>query len=257
MFCEVKLLFTSKGVGWLWRQHRWNGHVNLNMFLMCKDFLKKTFWERALIWTPSVYIPWLRSWACEQPIVSRCIWKKLCTHPLISLEGRSPCQPSLCVCVCIPVHFSSNNSCQRAAETCRGLSVSIQTLTKWHWDVFHSSAHIAGPFGMASSCGYRPQHVRFSAPCNEWRTGNKWLYPRGWERGVSEAKKDKRSRFQQIHQVHQTTYSLLTRKQRVKPYCFHLVCRSAQGEKAFHAPTVDQSLSTDPGRITKEPICVR
>lgn len=77
------------------------------------------------------------------------------------------------------------------------------------------------------------------------------------ERGVSEAKKDKRSRFQQIHQVHQTTYSLLTRKQRVKPYCFHLVCRSAQGEKAFHAPTVDQSLSTDPGRITKEPICVR
>lgn len=73
------------------------------------------------------------------------------------------------------------------------------------------------------------------------------------KRCVRAEERRKRCSFQQIPAGRQTAGSLSpTRKRRTEPYCFHAVCG-----KAFHAPSVGQILSADPGRITEEPICVR
>lgn len=162
--------------------------------------------------------------------------------------------------VCIPVQFSGNNLCQSAAETCRRLCVSTKTLPQWHWDVFHSIHQIIWPVEMASSCGYRLQHAH-SPPTTTTSL------PHVAEMTVMRApKKPMRMEKRCVRGEEKRAKTLIPINPSSPPdhSYHHAHANNASSSaafiwfvKGFRAPTVDQIVSTDPGRITEEPICVR
>lgn len=153
------------------------------------------------------------------------------------LGGGAPLRPPC-------AHTSvSLQSCPSAAETCRRMSEFIKK-PKWQWDVFHCFQWISWN-GSQLRLQTTTCPLLFTVIVTEIdaMSENQW----GWERGVSEEGDER--------------FSLQHPSTKPKGGKNHILfsCGGHKGFalKGFHAPTVGQIASTDPGRITQEPICVR
>lgn len=153
------------------------------------------------------------------------------------LGGGAPLRPPC-------AHTSvSLQSCPSAAETCRRMSEFIKKNKKMALRcVSLLSAHQLEWFPAAVTDYNMPAPLHcncYRNRCNEWepvRVGERCV--RGMRREIL------------------TPTSLHQTKEEKMTYCS---CGGHKGFalKGFHAPTVGQIASADPGRITQEPICVR